>query len=132
MEEMEMRNWKQRNPAGVLLLVLITGLPAVARNVVTDWTAIASTAIVKNGGKAPGASGVWFAYTTIAMYDAVSAITGDYRPFYYQGSGPQNASIDAAAAAAAHRVLVNYFPTQQSDLDSQFNASLAAIAADEQ
>jgi hypothetical protein len=132
MEETKMRNWKQRNPAGVLLLVMMTGLPAGARNVVTDWTAIASTAIVKNGGKTPGASGVWFAYTSIAMYDAVNAITGEYRPFYYMGSGPQNASIEAAAVAAAHKVLVNYFPTQQSDLDSQFTASLAGIIADAQ
>ena len=128
-----MRNWKQRNTAGMLLLLMATGgLPAVARNVVTDWTAIASTAIVKNGGKSPGASGVWFAYTSIAMYDAVNAITGEYRPFYYQGSGPQNASIDAAAAAAAHRVLVNYFFTQQNDLDNQFTASLSGILADPQ
>jgi hypothetical protein len=128
-----MRNWKQRNPAAALLtMVVITGLPAAARNVVTDWTAIASTTIVKNGGKSPGASGVWFAYTSIAMYDAVNAITGEFRPFYYQGSGAQNASIEAAAVAAAHKVLVNYFPTQQSDLDSRFTASLAGIAVDAQ
>jgi hypothetical protein len=122
-----MRNWKQRNLAAVLLLMVITGLPAGARNVVTDWTAIASTTIVKNGGKTPGASGIWFAYTSIAMYDAVNAITGDYRPFYYQGSAAPNASIDAAVASAAHRVLVNYFPAQQSDLDSQYAAFLAAV-----
>ncbi len=32
--------------------------------------------------------------------------------------------------AAAHRVLVNYFPAQQSALDSQYTASLAGITAD--
>jgi len=127
-----MRNWKLRNTAGVVLLVTITGLPALARNAVTDWTAIASTTIVANGGKSPGASAVWFAYTSIAMYDAVNAITGDYRPFYYQGSGSPTASIDAAAAAAAHKVLINYFPTQQSTLDTQFTASLNGINADAQ
>lgn len=125
-----MRNWKQINRAGVLLLAMIAALPAGARNVVTDWTAIASTAIVKNGGKGSGASGVWFAYTSIAMYDAVNAITGLYRPFYYQRPGAPNASIDAAAAAAAHKVLVNYFPAQQSDLDNQFTVSLSGINAD--
>ena len=122
-----MRNWKRRNIAGVLLLMMITGLPAGARNVVTDWTAIASTAIVKNGGKTPGASAIWFAYAAIAMYDAVNAITGEYRPFYYQGAAAPNASIDAAVASAAHRVLVNYFPAQQSDLDSQYAASLVVV-----
>ena len=127
-----MRNWKRTNSAGLMLAVLLTGLPAGARNVVTDWTAIASTAIVKNGGKTPGASSVWFAYASIAVYDAVNAITGQYRPFYYQGPGARNVSIDAAAVAAAHKVLVNYFPSQQADLDNQYTASLAGINADPQ
>ena len=52
-----------------------------AGNVVTDWTTIASTTIVTNGGKSPGASSVWFAYASLAVYDAVNAITGQYQPF---------------------------------------------------
>jgi hypothetical protein len=98
-----------------------------AGNVVTDWNTIASTTIVTNGAKAPGASSVWFAYTSLAVYDAVNAITGQYQPFYYRFAGPSNASINAAAAAAAHRILVNYFPSQKAALDSQFTASLAGI-----
>src|SRR6516164_5653349 len=81
-------------------------IPVATGNVVTDWNAIASTAIVKNGGKAPGGAAVWFSYTSLAVYDAINAITGQYRPFYYHGTASQNASIDAAVAAAAHRVLV--------------------------
>jgi hypothetical protein len=111
-------------------VVLPFAIPLAASNVVTDWTAIASTAIVKNGGKAPGSSAVWFAYTGLAVYDAVNAITGQYRPFYYHGAAPQSASVDAAAVAAAHRVLANYFPDQQNDLDARFAASLSAIGAD--
>jgi hypothetical protein len=99
-------------------------------NVVTDWTTIASAAIVTAGGKAPGASAVWFAYTSLAVYDAVNAITGEYQPFYYRVAGPASASIDAAAVTAAHRVLVNYFPSQQTALDNQYTMSLAAITAD--
>ena len=64
------------------------------------------------------------------MYDAVNSITGEYQPFYYRVAGPANASVDAAAVAAAHRVLVNYFPAQQTALDTQYTASLAAITAD--
>ena len=100
-----------------------------AGNVVSDWNAIGSTTIVANGGKAPGASTVWLAYSSLAMYDAVNAITGEYQPFYYRIAGPASASIDAAAVAAAHRVLVNYFPAQQTALDGQFKASLAAVTA---
>src|SRR5260370_27051427 len=115
--------------ASALLSVTLAPLLQSA-NVVADWNTIASTAIVKNGGKASTPSGVWFAYTSIAVYDAVNAITGQYRPFYYQASGPQDASVEAAAAAAAHRILVSYFPGQQSDLDAKFAATLANIAAD--
>jgi hypothetical protein len=100
-----------------------------AANVVSDWNAIASTTIVKNAGKAPGAAGVWFAYSSLAVYDAVNAITGQYRPFYYQIAGPPDASVDVAAAVAAHRILVNYFPAQQATLDTQLATSLANIVA---
>ncbi len=99
-----------------------------AGTVVTDWNTFASAAIVANGAKSPPASTVYFAYTSIAVYDAVNAITGQYQPFYYRFAAPANASASAAAAAAAHRVLVNYFPSQQTALDSQYSTSLAGVA----
>src|SRR3982751_6909903 len=111
-------------------VLLSAAIPLAASNVVTDWNTIASTAIVKNGGKSAGGAAVWFAYTSLAVYDAVNAVTGQYRTFYYRGTGPQAASVDAAAAAAAHRVLTNYFPAQQSDLDAKFASSLSNISAD--
>jgi hypothetical protein len=114
-----------------LTLVALAALgTAMGQNVVTDWNSIASTTIVTNGGKSPGAASVWFTYSSLAVYDAVNAITGQYQPFYYRIAGPSSASIDAAAVAAAHRVLVNYFPSQQLALDNQMAASLAKIAAD--
>ena len=70
-----------------------------AQNVVTDWNTIASTTIVTNGGKASVASGVWFAYTSIAVYDAVNAVHRMYQPFYYNGIAPVGASEQAAAVA---------------------------------
>ncbi|MBZ5619646.1 MAG: vanadium-dependent haloperoxidase [Acidobacteriia bacterium] len=100
-----------------------------AANAVTDWNLIASTTIITNGGKSPAASAVWFSYSSLAVYDAVNAITGQYRPFYYRTAGPPAASVEAAAAAAAHRVLVNFFPSQQTALDTQLSASLAGITA---
>ena len=100
-----------------------------AQNVVTDWNAIASTTIVKNGGKPSGAGSVWFAYSAIAAYDAVNAIDRRFQPFYYSGASPEGASEEAAAVAAAHRVLVNYFPKQQATLDQEFSNSIAGIQA---
>jgi hypothetical protein len=102
-----------------------------AANVVTDWNTIASTTIVANGGKASVASGVWFAYTSIAVYDAVNSVHQMYQPFYYDGVAPAGASDEAAAVAAAHRVLAHYFPAQQADLDTAYTKSLNGIVAPE-
>ncbi len=101
-----------------------------AGNVVADWNTIGATTVITNGAKVPGASTVWLAYSSLAMYDAVNAITGEYEPFYYRVAGPANASIDAAVVAAAHRILVNYFPTQQTALNAQYTTSLAGVAGD--
>jgi hypothetical protein len=111
----------------VFAAALLAAVESHAQNVVTQWNSIASATIVAHGGKPPASSGVWFAYTSIAEYDAVNAIHHRFLPFYYKGSAPDGASEEAAAVAAAHRVLVNYFPAQQPALDAQFVASLANI-----
>lgn len=100
-----------------------------AQNVVTEWNGIASSTIVANGGKPSATSSVWFAYVSIAVYDAVNAVHGQFQPFYYKGSAAPGASDEAAAVAAAHRVLVTYFPAQQASLDSTYQDSLAKITA---
>jgi hypothetical protein len=118
----------------VLLLVIATlgiGQAARAQNVVLDWNNIASTTIVTTGGKASVASGVWFAYTQIAVYDAVNAIDRRFKPFYYRGPAPEGASAEAAAVAAAHRVLVHYFPGQAETLDTHYGDSLASLSVDD-
>jgi hypothetical protein len=119
-----------RNRITGLLFALVAFASLLqAQNVVTDWNAIGSTAIIKVGGNGPGGGAVYFAYEAIAMYDAVNSINRRFEPFYYHDRAPRGASADAAAAAAAHRVLVNYFPAQQTALDDALNASLAAINA---
>ena len=115
--------------SAILLAALLTGAAAQAQNAVTDWNTIASTTIVAKGGKGPAPSFVWLAYSSIAVYDAVNAIDGKFQPFYYKGSAAPGASEEAAAIAAAHRVLVNYFPAQKIGLDAQFSQSLSNINA---
>jgi hypothetical protein len=114
------------------MTALFAAVEGKAQNVVTDWNTIASNTIVPNGGKASVASGVWFAYTFLAAYDAANAVHRNYQPFYYNGIAPAGASDEAAVVAAAHRVLVNYFPSQQSGLDAEFTKSLAGINAPSQ
>lgn len=114
----------------LLVITCFATRPASGGNIVTDWNQIASTTIVKNAGNGPAASAVWFAYASIAAYDAVNAITLQYRQFYYHASGPATASVDAAVAAAYHRVLVNYFPSQKTDLDTTFSMYLTGLSGD--
>jgi hypothetical protein len=112
-----------------LAATLLATVESPAQNVVTEWNSIASATIIAQGGKPPASSGVWFAYTGIAVYDAVNAIHHQFQPVYYDGRARHDASEEAAAVAAAHRVLVKYFPAQQAALDAQFIASLAKIKA---
>ena len=61
------------------------------------------------------------------IYDAVVAIEGGYRPYAITPTVPPNTSVEAAVAAAAHRVLVGRFPDQQADLDDVYFAYLNGI-----
>lgn len=98
-----------------------------AQNVVVQWNNIASTTIITMGKEGSVSSGVWLAYVHLAMYDAVNAIDHRFQPYLFTGEAEEGASQDAAAAAAAHRILVYYFPLQQPTLDPQLAVSLAGI-----
>jgi hypothetical protein len=57
----------------------------------------------------------------------VNSIHRKFRPFYFAGAADRNASEQAAVLAAAHSVLVRYFPAQQTPLDAQFTEALGMI-----
>src|SRR6202047_1340723 len=69
-----------------------------------------------------------FAVLHAAIYDAVNAIDATHEPFLVriEHVSPR-ASQQAAAAAAAHEVLLALYPTFQTTLDAQFEESLARI-----
>ena len=118
---------KVRQFALSVVVALLSSAALSAQNVVVQWNGIASTTIVTNGKKSPAASSVWFAYVHLAVFDAVNAIDHRFQPYLFTTTAPAGTNRDAAAVAAAHRVLVNYFPSQQASLDAQFASSLAAI-----
>jgi hypothetical protein len=63
-----------------------------------------------------------------AIYDAVNAIDRTHKSYFVNLRGvSQSASQDAAAAAAAHEVLVGLYPQFQAMLDAQLQQSLAQI-----
>ena len=69
-----------------------------------------------------------FAIMHAAIYDAVNTIDGAHQPYLVNLSGVSpSASQDAAAAAAAHEVLVQLYPKFQATLDAQLEQSLAQL-----
>ena len=112
---------------GVVGLVVygLVGCTAVARaDVVLDWnTIMMSTLATQN----PFAQARFAAITETAVFEAVNAITGDDDPYLGTVTAPPGASAEAAAAAAAHGVLTNYFPASAASLDAALVTSLAAI-----
>ena len=117
-----------RIPLGSIAITLLVAASLSAQNVVVQWNAIASTTIITNAGEGSVSSGVWLAYVHLAVFDAVNAIDHRFQPYLFTANAPAGANENAAAIAAAHRVLVTYFPSQQPTLDSQFAASIAAIS----
>src|SRR5260370_26383651 len=111
-----------------LVITLLITASLSAQNVVVQWNAIASTTIITNAKEASVASGAWFAYVHLAVFDAVNAIDNRFQPYLFTENSPAGATTDATAHAAAHRVLVTYFPSQQTGLDAQFATSVAAIS----
>jgi len=69
-----------------------------------------------------------FAIMHAAIYDAVNAIDSTHKAYLAELSGlPRSASQDAAAAAAAHEVLLALYPAFQTALDALLQQSLAQI-----
>ena len=62
----------------------------------------------------------------IAMHDAINAIYPRYATYAFTGSQP-GAHPEAAAASAAHTVLIHEIPNRKSFVDSALQKSLAVI-----
>lgn len=71
-----------------------------------------------------------FAMMHAAIYDAVNAIDRTHAPYLVKTDGvPKHASQEAAAAAAAHEVLVALYPLSKNELDTDLQQSLATIGS---
>jgi hypothetical protein len=68
-----------------------------------------------------------FAMIHIAMADAVAMIEGSFTTFFPEGSGPRDASVDAAVAQAAHDTAIELYPSQRATFDAALAQDLDAI-----
>jgi hypothetical protein len=110
----------------VAFVAVMMSSPMNARaDVVLDWDLIAVNTLISQGQN-PFAQARYMSITQLAVFEAVNAITRDYEPYLGTVVAPVGASADAAAIAAAYRVLKNYFPGAAT-LDTAYAASLALI-----
>src|SRR5258706_10757431 len=110
----------------VMMLALLLDSAVVGGDVVLDWNKIAVNTATANGQN-PFAQARYAAIVQLAVFEAVNAVTGEYRPYLGTIAAPDWASPNAAAIAAAHRTLVTLRPGSAAALDALRAVSLAAI-----
>ena len=118
--------------ATTLAVVFVTplfGSPAPA-DVIMDWNA-QSDAIVAQKQIRPTAHARTQTLLHLAMFEAVNAIGRRYVPYRLNLSADRDTSKEAAAASAAHDVLISIYPDQRVALAEMLSKSLAAIAEGE-
>jgi hypothetical protein len=114
-----------------LAVAALVGAAGVATtsyaDVITEWNAILLDTIRVDKTAPPVASRA-MAMVHAAMYDAVVNTTGShYQPYHVNGGAAPGTSATAAAASAAHSVLISLFPGQKDALDAKYAASLASM-----
>jgi hypothetical protein len=113
----------------ILAAVLTVALPAIPAkaDVIMDWNAKAD-AIGFEKQLVNSANSRAQAMLHVAVFEAVNAIDKRYTPYKLNLTADRGTSREAAAASAAHDVLVALYPDQRADLDATLATSLSAIA----
>jgi hypothetical protein len=91
-------------------------------NAVVDWNEITITAA--SAGRPGHLSSLDIALVQVAVHDAVQAIERRFEPYHVEIDGAKG-SRSAAVAAAAHDVLVGFYPSQAASLDAIYFNYLA-------
>src|SRR5215469_3725276 len=101
--------------------------PADSPAIISDWNETAVATLVGDTTTQPIEDILYMGFVQAAVYNAVVGIEGRYEPYRFHAHAPRGASAQAAAIAAAHKVLVTYVPSAQADLDAHYTESLAQI-----
>ncbi len=111
-----------------LLALTISSVSAAGKSgeIIVTWNQVTVKA-TKTAGLNSNLGSRIEAIEAIAVYDAVNSIEHFGTSYYYNVPAKGKASAQAAAAYAAHTVLVNYFPAQKPALDSALNSSLQTV-----
>ena len=71
-----------------------------------------------------------YAMMHAAMYDAANSVDGGHAAYLIEVPGSKHASLEAAAAQAAHDVLAALYPSRLAIFDGELAASLAGVEPD--
>src|SRR5262245_60356131 len=119
------RNIGRRLSTIIAVLALTGGFAAptaaatstAGADTVRFWNAVTMNTLAATATPVPVQS-VYLTYVHRAVYDGVRRAAG------------RHASMPAAATAAAHAVLVTYFPAQRATLDQSYTEALATVPDD--
>ena len=99
--------------------------PFAHADLITDWNDKACMLTSKAGPGAPGHR--MMAGVQVAVYDAVSSISGKHKPYVSKVDAPAGASIDAAVAAANRAVLVQLMPGEKDAIEGAYRDAIAKV-----
>jgi hypothetical protein len=107
---------------------LLLGTPANA-DVLSQWTDVCTEAVV-TAKQPPFVQTRTLAMVQLAMFEGVNGVTNTYAPYVSSTRAAADAasSPQAAAASAAHDVLVAVIPEQKAAFDSALERSLAEVS----
>ncbi len=122
-----------RSPSRSTAAIMLPGLVAAAllvaparADVVTDWNIIANDLMsAANVGNNPRLRNL--AMMHVAMSDAVNTVQNRYARVVATIPAVPGASPEAAASAAARKILAELYPNQKAKIDEAFAASLKNI-----
>jgi hypothetical protein len=115
-----MKRFRDMTRAAVLACLVWSG--TATADAVTDWNDIANGAVATGR---PGPIGIVdLALVQVAVHDAMQSYERRFEPYYAQIKGATG-SKSAAVAAAAHGVLLAFYPAQAATLDSTYGTWLA-------
>ena len=113
-----------RLTTGTITTALILTHGIARADAVLDWNTVMQSTVAS---QPPFPQARFAAITQVAVFEAVNAIKKDYKPYLGTITALADASVEAAAVAAAHTVLKAYFPGNSATLDAARVNSLAMI-----
>jgi hypothetical protein len=118
--------------SGLVLLGSSLFGPGPARaDVISDWYEVAETAVLRATRTGPARTPTTVrarSQVALAMFEATNSIQPTYEVYLERGAMPEgSASLEAAAATAAHAVLTTLIPDQRATFDEALAVALERV-----